>query len=123
MFVGDWHTESVCLVNVSTDTVIRKLEGPAEAVDYPSTDPVIGLVKKRLPCDISLLGQTVLVCYGHNTLVTYRSDSPTSGRVLQTPEGLQRVRSITTDSYSSSFLVTDHHAVYVLSDNLITAYT
>ncbi len=105
VFVCDWGTLSVCLVNVSSDTVIRRLERPAQIQD--------------LPRHISVLGHTVLVCYGDNTLVTYHSDSPTPGRVLQTPEGLDEVRSITTDSHSSSFLVTDKYAVYALSDKLI----
>ncbi len=103
VFVGDWGTRSVCLVNVSTDTVIRRLERPV----------------RDDPCQMFVLGQTVLVCYGDNTLVTYRSDSWTPGRVLQTPEGLDEVTSITADSHSSSFLVTGRHGVYVLNDNLI----
>ena len=105
VFVCDRDTESVCLVNVSTDTVIRRLEKPAQ--------------EQNSPYHISVLWQTVLVCYDYTTLVIYRTDSPTPGRVLQTPEGLGRVISITTDCQSSSFLVTDQHSVYVLSDKLI----
>ncbi len=102
-FLCDRDTD-VCLVSVSSDTVIRRLEKPAQV--------------RGLPSRVSVLGETVLACYGDNTLVTYRSDNPTPGRVLQTP-GLERVESITTDSNSSSFLVTDQHAVYALSDKLI----
>ncbi len=107
VFVCDWGrvSPSVCLVNVSSDTVISQLVRPAQVSGYPY--------------HVSVLGQAVLVCYGDNTLVTYRSDSPTPGRVLQTPEGLDRVRSITADTHSSSFLATDQHSVYVLSDKLI----
>ncbi len=105
VFVGDWDTHSVCLVNVSSDTVIRRLERPVQVMDDPY--------------HVSALGQTVLVCYGDNTLVTYRSDSPTPARVLQTPEGLGRVQSITTDNRFSCFLVTDIYSLYVLSDKLV----
>ncbi len=104
VFVCDTDTWSVCLVNVSTDTVIWWPERPEQLRGYLY--------------HVSVLGQTILVCYD-NTLVTYRSDSPTPGRVLQTPGGLGGVISITTDSHSSNFLVTDEHAVYALSDNFI----
>ncbi len=103
VFVCDRFT--VHLVNVSTDTVIRQLETPAQVLGDP-------------PHHVSVLGQTVLVCYGINTLVIYRSDSPIPGRVLQTPEGLSFVSSIITDSHSSSFLVTDSQSVFVLDFNL-----
>ncbi len=105
VFVVDRDTGSVCLASVSLDTVIRRLETPAHVLFYPHR--------------VSLLGETVLLCYGDNTLVTYRSDSPTHCRVLQTPEGLDYVQSITADSHSCCFLCTDGHAVYVLSDKLI----
>ena len=105
VFVCDWRTESVCLVSVSSDTVIRRLERPAQ---------VLGL-----PYYVSVLGQTVLVCYYDNTLVTYRSDSPTPGQVLQKPEGLETVTSITTDAHSSIFIVTGDRSVFVLDDKLI----
>ncbi len=106
VFVGDWDTASICLVKVSSDTVIRRLERPSRVWLYPR--------------HVSVLGQTVLVCYGDNLLV-YRSDSPTPGQLLQTPEGLRRVSSITTDSQSSSFLITDwiSGSLYVLDDKLL----
>ncbi len=63
---------------------------------------------------MSVLGETVLVSYGDNTLVAYLSDSPTPDQVLQTPEGLRYMSSITTDGHSS-FLMTDSKTgVYVL---------
>ena len=109
VFVCDWDTKSVCLVNVSSDTVIRRLERPVQVRGYPY--------------HVSVLGQTVLVCYIDvnlvTTLVTYHSDSPTPGQVLQTPEGLEYVTSITTDTQASIFLVTGDHSVFVLDDKLI----
>ncbi len=106
VFVGNIDTDSVCLVSVSADKVIRRLGKPAQV--------------KGNPKHMSVLGQKALVCYGLNTLVTYRSDSPTPGQVLQTPEGVELVSSIITDSHSSSFLVTDHTgSVYVLNDKFL----
>ncbi len=105
VFVCDWDTRSVFLVNVSSDTVIRQLERPARFRGYPK--------------HVSLLGQTVLVWYGTNTLVTYRRDSSTPCQLLQTPEELKDVTSITTDSRSSSFLVTGNDSVFVLDDKLL----
>ena len=94
--------ESVCLVNASSDTTIRRLSRPAQVQGWPY--------------HMSVLEQTVLVCYDDNTLVTYHSDSPTTGEVLQTPEMLGKVSSITTDSNSSSYLITDYRTVYVLDN-------
>ena len=106
VFVGDWYSDSVYLVSVSTDTVIRRLETPAEVQGYPH--------------HMSVLGQNVLFCYADNTLVTYHSDSPTPFNVLQKPEGLREVGSMTTDS-RASFLITDWSGgpVYVLDDRLL----
>ncbi len=75
VFVCDWDTDSVCLVSVSSDRVIRRLERPAQIRGHPY--------------HVSVLGQTVLVFYDYNnTLVTYRSNSPTPDHVLQALGGL-----------------------------------
>ncbi len=105
VFVGVWDTKSIYLVDVSTDTVIRQLERPAQV--------------RGSAHYISVLGQTVLVCCTDNSLVTYRSDSQAPGTVLHTPRRLGRVTSITTDSHSSSFLITDERSVYALDDKLL----
>ena len=105
VFVGDWNTKPVCLVNASKDTVIRRLERPIQVW--------------ATPYHVSVVGDTVLVCYGDNTLVTYRRDSSTPGQVLQTPEGVKEVTSITTDSHSSSFIITDNHSVFVLDEKFL----
>ncbi len=93
-------SDTISLVNVSTDAVIRQLDRP-DQVGYDR------------PYYVSVLGETALVCYGDNTLVTYHSDNPSPGQVLQTPPGLGYVYSITTDGHSS-FLVTDSDSVFVL---------
>ncbi len=106
VFVVDMDTMSVCLVNVSMDTVIMRLETPAHVWGDPY--------------HVSVIGQTVMVCYGSNTLVTYDSDSLTPGHVLQTPEGLGSVTGITADSHSSSFIITGYRCtVYVLDERLL----
>ncbi len=106
VFVGDWSNDTVCIVSVSTDTVARHLEKPAQVRGHPN--------------HVAVLGQTALVCYGDNTLVTYRSDSSTPGQVLQAPREQGEVTSITTDSHSSSFLITDFSGhVYLLDDKFI----
>ncbi len=91
--------ESVYLVNVSTDSVIRQLDKPEHLRDYT-------------PYHVSVLGQTVLVCYGYKTLVTYSSDG--HGKVLQRPDGLSKVHSITTDGHSSFLVVDAPGSVFVL---------
>ena len=102
VYVSDYSaSSSVCLVSVSTDTAIKQLGRPEQAGN-------------ATPYHVSVLGDTILICYGSNILVTYHSESPSAGEVLQTPEGLEWVFSITTDGYSS-FLVTDYDSgVYVL---------
>ncbi len=104
LYVCDNASKFVCLVNVSTNTVIRRLDKPALVGDYK-------------PRRLSVLGRVVLVCYGANTLVIHNVDSPTPGQVLHTPEGLREVSSITTGGHSN-FVVTGKwpgsHYVYVL---------
>ncbi len=92
----------ICLVNVSTDTVIRALVRPIEAWF-------------NSPHHVSVLGNTVLACDGDNTLVTTPCDNSSTGQVVPTPDGLNKVHCIHTD-YHSSFLVMDwaSHAVFVL---------
>ena len=90
--------KSICLVDVSTDAVIRYLRGPIEV----QTEP-------RL---VSLLENTALVCYGDNTLVTIPIDSHTPGQVIPTPDGLRTVYSINSDNHSS-FLLTGSDSLYV----------
>ncbi len=103
VFVGDRDTESVYLVNLSTDTVIRRLERPSQVTGYPS--------------QMSVLGRRLLVCYGvTSTLVTYCSHSLTPSQVLNERSDLNVVTSITTDIHSSSFLVTDRRSVFVLDE-------
>ncbi len=95
-------SQSVRMVNPFTRAEIRKLDKPEQVSD-------------ATPRHVSVLGETALVCYGDNTLVTYRSDSPTVDKVLQTPEELGKVTNIATDGHSS-FLVTDRRTGVLLLD-------
>ncbi len=125
VYVCDYANSAVCLVSVSEDRVITELPLSAKLKTYKRPkghhyDPEMTMrhkewIRDDIPYHVSVLGETVLVCYGRNTLVTYRRDSSTAGQVLQTPEGLVNVSSITTDSHSS-FLVTDRDtdSVFVL---------
>ncbi len=112
VFVYDQDTRSIYLVSVSTDTVIRQLQGPADIRGDPQ--------------NMSVLGQTLIVQYIYyefprslDTLVTYHSDRLTPTQVLQTPEGLPRVESITTDRHSSSMLVVAGHFVFAVDDKFL----
>ncbi len=65
---------------------------------------------------MSVLGETVLVCY-IDALVTYHRDSLEVAQVLKTLWGLWRIVSTTADSMTSSFLITTmDNSVYVLND-------
>ncbi len=105
VYVVDRDSASVCLINVSTDTVTRRLQTPAD-------------VRGMTPRHVSVLGETVLVCYGNKTLVTHRRGN--SSQVMHTymhdTWHLDWVCSIATDSHSS-FLVTDRYgSVFVLDE-------
>ncbi len=107
VFVCDLVSRRVCLVHVSTDTVIRWLQRP----DQAGSDP---------PQHVASLYDTVLVCYGRKTLVTYHGDSSNPDQVyevLQIPQEMGEVTSMTTDGHSS-FLVTDEwsDSVFVLDE-------
>ena len=110
VFAYDEDTQSIYLVSVSTDTVIRQLQEPADEWGYPR--------------NMSLLGQTLIVQYHDfdrrlDTLVTYHSDRLTPTQVLQTPEGLPAVRCITTDRHSSSIIVVAGHFVFAVDDKFL----
>ncbi len=102
VFVIDWNSKSVCLVHVSKNSIIMKLQAPTQMKDIE-------------PIHLTAMGSTLLVQFGDNCLVLYRNDDPHPTRVLQSPEA--RVISITTDCHSS-FLATDNRSrsVFVLDD-------
>ncbi len=91
--VCDVEYNVVYLVDIANDRILKILK-PSQAVN-------------EVPLYASVLGESLLVSYGDNTLVLYASGGSSPGRVLATPDGLVEVFSITTDNYSS-FLVTNN---------------
>ena len=109
--VCDRDSGCVCLVNVATDNVITSLHGPTHCQ-----------VKHGAAVHLSVLGETGLLCYGENTLVTFKcgSDSLIPGEVLQPRQEHRTVTSITTDGVSS-FVITDWFgSLFVLNDKLLS---
>ncbi len=112
--VCDEDTKTVCKVNVSTDTVIGRLQAPEQ-------------VTKRglLPAMVAVLGKTALVCYvsdfraryfANPTFVLLHTDnSATPGHVLETPAANGMLTNINTDGHSS-FLLPWGGFVHVLDE-------
>ncbi len=98
LLVCDTLDRRVCVVRVSTDTVVTKLQ--------PTGEP---------PTHVSVTADSVLVCYGIRKLIIYRRSTLTPERLLERPGDLRRVFGITTDCYSS-FLLSDPtiNTVFVL---------
>ncbi len=89
---------SLYLISVTKDKVIRKFRKPA--------------VGGR-PYSLSVLGESLLVCYDEDTLVMHHTEDASPARKLHTQEALKKISGINTDGHSS-FLVTSHDYVYVL---------
>ena len=103
LYVCDWESNIVCLVDVIQDRVTARLQPPRD-------------VKRMKPRHVAFLGDTVLVVYGGSNLVIYWHGVPTSGKLLPRTHDLAWVRGLTTDHHSS-FLVTDRDkrsTVYIL---------
>ncbi len=121
LYVRDSASNTVCLVDVSQDRVIAKLQEPRGVKG-----------KKPMQIHVAVLGDTIVVLYGGNRyrrnqhskipkctckLVIYRHGDPTSGKQLCPDwlQRLQRVSDLTTDHHSSFLLVdSDSHTVYVM---------
>ncbi len=101
VYVYDGARQSVCLVHVPTDTVIRELDRPGDFSHrgYWSS-----------PTCLCVLGETVLVSYA-GTLVVYHNDSSTPDAVVTTPAERENVTSITTDGHSRFFCTVDVDSV------------
>ena len=111
LYVCDYHSKTICLVDVTKDSVTERLQPPPEVSGWQ-------------PEHVAILGDTVLVSYTGLKLVIYRHGVRTPGRLLPRPQGLQSVYGLTTD-YRSSFLVTDtiSHTVCVLDITGNLTYT
>ncbi len=102
LYVCNWASKTVCLVDATQDRVTMRLHPPPE-------------VRGENPWDIAVLGDTVLVVYVGGSLVLYRHGVPRAGKVLPKPHVLMNVYALTTDNHSS-FLLSDFGSkhVYVL---------
>ena len=111
VFVCDWNDvtkgDSVYLVDVKADTVIKTLTDPGQDPQHPLPGE---------PWHVAVLGDSVLVSYGPrppHRLVLYHSDVTHPAQELHI-EGLEEeVWAVTTDTHSR-FLVTCSEAVFVL---------
>ncbi len=102
LYVSDWYSNNVCLVDVTQDRVTARLQNPVE-------------VAYSHPWSIAVLGDTVLVETASVKLLTYRHGVPTQGKLLPKPQGLEDISSLTTDHHSSFLLVDDEcNTVFVL---------
>ncbi len=70
-----------------------------------------------IPTDVSVMQETVLVCFNSNNLVLYGNGDWAPDQVLHISEELEKVCCVGTDSHSS-FLVTDcdSKSVFVLDE-------
>ncbi len=100
LYVMDFATVTVCLVDVNQDRVTSRLQPPGEVGDEG-------------PYNIAVLGDVVLVNYACPYLVIYQHGVPTPGKLIPLPQGLGEVTGLTTDHHSS-FLLCDSRSVYVL---------
>ncbi len=97
VYVCDWHSYNVRVVDVRNDRIASTLETP---------DTVR---KGDWPRRLAVLGDSVLVGYDEtHTLVVYRHGSPTPVRMIPRPGGLEYVSAINTDFYSH-FIITDQY--------------
>ncbi len=94
VYVGDYDSRSVHVVNITADRIISTL-------DKPDT------MRGKVPLSLAVLGDSVMVCYGRSTLVVYRHGSPAPVRVIPRPGGLEEVTAVSTDC-RSNYIVTDY---------------
>ncbi len=113
LYVCDWETEAVYLVDTAMDRTLVKLQKPLE-------------IEGKAPYHLAVLKETVLVRYaGDDSLVVYRHDENyAQGKLVSSPKGLRSVRGITTDN-RYQFLLTDQwaHAVFVIDQSGKYKYT
>ncbi len=104
----DENSKSVCLVDVTKDTITQRLQTPR------------GVPHSLKPSYVSFLGETLLVCHGHSMststpLVIYQHGVSTTGKVISMSQGLDCVGGLTTDNHSSFLLTGGYpYSVYVL---------
>ena len=105
VYVGDRHSRSVHVVDVRNDCITSTLDKPDKVKDLP-------------PRCLAVLGDSVMVVYGYNTLAVYRHGSPAPVRVILSHGGLREVSAVSTDC-RSNFIVTDRNtrSVFIIDIN------
>ncbi len=95
VYIGDWHSGSVHVVNIRDDRKTSTLEKQ-------------DIVRGKPPLSLAVLGDSVMVGYGYgvSTLVLYRHGSPAPVRVIPRPGGLEYVTAVSTDC-RCNYTVTD----------------
>ncbi len=105
IYVSDWQRRSVYVVDVLSDTVVRMLHRPQQ-------------MEAETPSHLAVLGDSVLVCYGRNTLVVYHKGGVIADKLLTAPASLHAINSLCTDG-QTHYVVGDETtgAVHVMSSS------
>ncbi len=95
LYVCDSYSDTVCLVDVTRDRIITRLQHPEDALTAP------------YPFTIAVVGDRVLVGYQNDSLFIYRHGVTTPDTALPSLhlQGLEFITSLTTDHHSSFLLV------------------
>ncbi len=93
IYVCDWYSHSVHVVDVRDDRITLTLEKP-------------DTLKSEWPWRLAVLGDSVIVGYTDSPLVVYHHGSPAPVRVIPRPETLRYVFTLSTDS-QCHFMITD----------------
>ncbi len=93
IYVCDWDTYSVKVVDVTRDVITATLEKPEEA-------------EGKRPVRLAVLGDSIMVTYDGLILTVYRHGIVAPVKVIRPPEGLKLVSAMSTDGMGH-FLLTD----------------
>ncbi len=99
VYVCDYDTKRVCVVDVRDDSITSMLETPDK-------------VRHDLPNSLAVLGSSVMVGYKYGTVVVYHHGSLAPVRVISHIGELDCVSAVSTDC-QQHFLVTDSFSKFV----------
>ncbi len=100
LYVCDYGSHTLCLVDVTHDRVTTRLQNPNHSSPY----------------HIAVLGDMVLAWYVNGDLVLHRHGVSTPGKLLLKPQGLPEILSLTTDHHSSFLLVDGDSNILLVLD-------
>ncbi len=106
VYVGDRNSRSVHVVDIRDDRITATLEKPNT------------VRRGEEPYSLTVLGDSVMVCYGGGTLVVYRHGSSAPVRVIPHPGGIEGVSVVSTDC-RSNYIVTNYEtkSVFIIDSN------